>query len=223
MSTPAISPIWTWSIAVSAMAAIAAHYLQQPLLHWVAKPLATLLIAAMALAIVTGESAYRRWVVIGLLWSTLGDVFLMLPGDWFLHGLLSFLVAHIAYLVAFNRRERLFVRVSPFAAYALVAALVLAYLWPGIPAPMRIPVVIYVMALGAMAAQAAAIWRVRRDRATALAAIGGALFMVSDSLIAFNRFGEPFEASRFLVLASYWLAQYLIARSIGGDMASTSR
>lgn len=223
MSKPVTTAIWTGSVAASAIAAIAAHYLQLPLLHWIAKPLATLLIAAMALSMVTTEGPYRRWIVIGLLWSTLGDVFLMLPGDWFLHGLLSFLVAHIAYLVAFNRRQRLFARVAPFVAYALVAVLVLAYLWPGIPAPMRIPVVIYVVALGAMAAQAAAIWRVRGDRASALGALGGALFMFSDSLIAFNRFGEPFAASRFLVLASYWLAQYLIARSIGGEVAATSR
>lgn len=208
---------WTLLIAVAAIAAIGAHYLSLPILHWIAKPLATLLIAGMALSMTTSEPAYRRWIVIGLLWSTLGDVLLMLPGDYFLHGLLSFLVAHLAYLVAFSRRERMFARMAPFLAYASVAVLVLAYLWQGIPAAMRIPVVVYVLALGGMAAQAAAIWRVRGNRACALGALGGALFMFSDSLIAFNRFGEPFEASRFLVLASYWLAQWLIARSIGGE------
>jgi uncharacterized membrane protein YhhN len=178
--------------------------------------LATLLIVAMVLSLSTADPAYRRWVVIGLLWSTLGDVFLMLPGDYFLYGLLSFLVAHIAYLIAFSKRERFLAREAPFIAYLIVAAGILAWLWPGIPAPIRIPVVVYVAALGAMAAQAAAIWAIRRDRASALAAVGGALFMLSDSLIALNRFGEPFDASRALVLTSYWLAQYLIARSIGG-------
>jgi uncharacterized membrane protein YhhN len=209
--------IWTVSVAVAACAAIAAHYLQLPVLHWIAKPLATLLIVGMALSLSTDGSTYRRWIVIGLLWSTLGDVFLMLPGDFFLPGLLSFLVAHMAYLVAFSRRERLLARMMPFAAYAAIAVAVLAYLWPGIPAPMRIPVVIYVAALGAMAAQAAAIWTIRRDRLSALAAVGGALFMLSDSLIAFNRFGEPFDASRWLVLTTYWMAQWLIARSVAGS------
>jgi uncharacterized membrane protein YhhN len=215
--------IWTTFVALSASVAIAAHYLQLPILHWIAKPLTTLLIVGMALSLSSAEPVYRRWIVIGLLWSTLGDVFLMLPGDYFLHGLVSFLVAHIAYLVAFSRRERLFAQLMPFAVYAVIAFAVLTYLSQGIPAPMRIPVVVYVAALGAMAAQAAAIWSIRRDRASALAAIGGALFMFSDSLIAINRFGEPFDASRFLVLASYWLAQYLIARSIGSNMVGTSR
>ena len=207
---------WATLVAVAAVAAIGAHYLQLPILHWIAKPLATLLIVGMALSLGTNQPTYRRWIVIGLMWSTLGDVLLMLPGDYFLHGLVSFLVAHIAYLVAFSRRERLLVSLTPFAIYALIAVAVLAFLWPGIPQPMRIPVVIYVAALGAMAAQAAAIWTIRRDRASALAAIGGALFMLSDSLIAFNRFGEPFEASRWMVLSSYWMAQWLIARSIAG-------
>ena len=215
--------IWTTFVALSASVAIAAHYLQLPILHWIAKPLATLLIVAMALSLSSAEPVYRRWIVIGLLWSTLGDVFLMLPGDYFLYGLIAFLVAHLAYLVAFSQRARFLAREAPFIAYLIVAAGILAWLWPGIPGPMRIPVVVYVAALGAMAAQAASIWSIRRDRASALAAIGGALFMFSDSLIAFNRFGEPFEASRFLVLASYWLAQWLIARSIGGEVAGTPR
>ena len=206
--------IWTTLVAIASSVAIAAHYLQLPLLHWIAKPLATLLIVAMVWSLSTSEPLYRRWVVIGLLWSTLGDVLLMLPGDYFLYGLLSFLVAHIAYLLAFNKRERLLARLAPFAIYAVIAVGVLAYLWQGIPAPMRVPVLVYVAALGAMAAQAAAIWRIRRDRASALAAVGGALFMLSDSLIAFNRFGEPFEASRWMVLTSYWMAQWLIARSV---------
>ena len=217
--------IWTALVAIAASVAIGAHYLQFPILHWIAKPLATLLIVAMALSLSTADPAYRRWVVIGLLWSTLGDVFLMLPGDYFLYGLLSFLVAHVGYLVAFSKRAPLFARLAPFAIYALIAGAVLAHLWPGIPAPMRIPVVVYVAALAAMAAQAAAIWVVRRDRASGLAAIGGALFMLSDSLIAFNRFGEPFEASRGMVLTSYWMAQWLIACSIAngkhGFAAST--
>ena len=206
--------VWTVLIAIAACAAIGAHYQALPLLHWIAKPLATLLIVAMALSLSTADPAYRRWIVIGLLWSTLGDVLLMLPGDYFLHGLVSFLVAHIAYLMAFIKRERLFASLAPFVAYALVAIAVLTYLWSGIPAPMRIPVVVYVTALGMMAAQAAAIWTIRRDRITGLAAIGGALFMLSDSLIAFNRFGEPFDASRWMVLTSYWMAQWLIARSV---------
>ena len=121
---------WATLVAVAAVAAIGAHYLQLPILHWIAKPLATLLIVGMALSLGTNQPTYRRWIVIGLMWSTLGDVLLMLPGDYFLYGLVSFLVAHIAYLVAFSRRERLLVSLTPFAIYSLIAVAVLAFLWP---------------------------------------------------------------------------------------------
>lgn len=205
---------WRLLVVIAATAAIASHYLGQAWQHYAAKPLATLLVVAYALWLPAEDARYRRWVVIGLLWSTLGDVLLMLPWDWFLYGLLAFLVAHLAYLLAFTRRAPFAARLAPFALYALVAVAILAYLWPGIPQPMRIPVIVYVAALGSMAAQAAAIWLIRRDAASACAATGAALFMASDSMIAFNRFGEPFDASRLLILATYWAAQWLIARSV---------
>lgn len=206
--------LWTLLIVIGSAAAIGAHYLGSPWVHWIAKPATTLLCAAMALSLPATEAGYRRWVVVGLLLSTVGDVFLMLPGDWFLHGLVGFLLAHLAYLVAFGQRERFMAHGTPFIAYIIVATGILAWLWPGIPSPMRVPVVVYVVALGSMAAQAAAIWLLRRDRASALAAVGGALFMASDSMIAIGRFGEPFDGQRLLVLSTYWAAQWLIARSV---------
>lgn len=214
MSAKPSLPVWTALIALGAVCAIGAHYLGATWVHWIAKPLTTLLVVGMVLSLATNEPGYRQRIVVGLLLSTLGDVLLMLPGNYFLHGLVSFLFAHLAYLAAFSQRARLLARLAPFAIYAVLAVVVLSTLWSGIPAPMRIPVVLYVAALGSMAAQAAVIWRVRGDRASALAAIGGALFMVSDSLIAFNRFGEPFDAARWLILASYWMAQWLIGWSV---------
>jgi len=205
---------WRLLVTIAATAAIGSHYLGLTWVHYAAKPLATLLIVAFGLSLPAEDPHYRRWVVIGLLWSTLGDVLLMLPWDWFLYGLLAFLVAHLSYLVAFSRRARIGARRAPFVLYALIAVAILAWLWPGIPAPMRVPVIVYVLALGSMAAQAAAIWLIRRDAASACAAIGAALFLASDSMIAIHRFGAPFEASRLLILASYWVAQWLIARSL---------
>lgn len=205
---------WTLLITLSAVAAISAVYLDGALLlHWVCKPLTTLLIVAMTWATPASDARYRRWVVIGLLLSTLGDVFLMLPGDYFVWGLASFLAAHCAYLIGFGTRTRLLATLWPFALYATVAVSILGLLWAGVPGPLRPAVIVYVAALSAMAAQALAMWTHRRDRASACAALGGASFMLSDGMLAWNRFGAPFDGSRLAVLASYWIAQWLIARS----------
>ena len=77
---------------------------------------------------------------------------------------------------------------------------------------------VYVVALSMMAAQAGVGWQLQRSRPALFAAIGGALFVLSDSLIAVNRFIAPFEASRAIILLSYWLAQWLIARSLASTM-----
>lgn len=214
--TPAAPPrLRIVAIAISAVLAIVGACVGD--LHWlhlIFKPLTTLLIVALALSLAGSETGYRRAIVIGLLLSTLGDVFLMLSPDWFVHGLASFLLAHLAYLVALTRRARLGVVLWPFAAYAVVAGAVLAILWPSLPAPLRVPVVIYVAVLAGMAAQAAAVWRHRRGRATALAAWGGGVFVLSDAVLAIDRFAAPFAAASAVVLSAYWIAQVLIGLSV---------
>src|SRR5690625_7893360 len=47
------------------------------------------------------DSTFSKWVVIALLFSVVGDIFLMLEDKWFVHGLASFLVAHLFYIGGF--------------------------------------------------------------------------------------------------------------------------
>ena len=226
------SPLMPWSepsmrwlglIGACAVLAITGAWAALPWLHYIAKPLATLLVAAMVWQEPASERAYRRAVLVGLVLSTAGDVFLMLPGDRFVFGLASFLLAHCAYLVALTRRARFFAAAWPFLAYAALAAMVLALLWPHLPGPLRGPVIAYVGLLTAMAAQAAAAWRLRRDRATALAAAGGLFFVASDAMLAINRFAAPFAAAQPAVLASYWIAQSLIGLSVASGRTASHR
>lgn len=205
---------WLPAIALASMLAIVGAMAPLPWLHYLSKPTATLLVLAMVWRMPSEGSKYRAAILIGLALSTLGDVFLMLPGDWFVFGLGSFLCAHLAYLVALTRRARAFAALWPFLAYAALAAAVLAVLWPHLPDELRLPVVIYVAVLAAMAAQAAAVWWRQRTRATALAALGGLSFVVSDASLAIDRFAAPFAAASVVVLATYWLAQTGIGLSV---------
>lgn len=205
---------WLATVVASAvLAIIGAEAEGLRALHYLFKPLATLLVAAMVLRMAAAEPGYRRAVLAGLLLSLLGDVFLMLPGDWFAFGLGSFLLAHLCYLRALRRRGGWFRPRWPALAYAGVAAMVLACLWPHLPTDLRIPVTVYVVALAAMAAQAACVWRQRPERATALAAVGGACFVMSDALLAIDRFAITIPLASAWVLVSYWTAQWCIARS----------
>ena len=78
---------------------------------------------------------------------------------------------------------------------------------------MAIPVAFYDIMILTMAWQAWDQWDQLRTRWALLAFIGALLFVLSDSILALNRFGEPFAASRALTLSTYYSAQWLIANS----------
>jgi uncharacterized membrane protein YhhN len=199
---------------VSALLAIASApwALGLPWMNLVFKPVATVLIIVLAWPRGRDTPLQRRWVLAGLGLSLGGDVALLWPQQGFLPGLVCFLLAHLAYLRAFTRVHKLAARVGPFLVYAAVAAVVLAALWPGIPAALRGPVVAYVLCLGAMAAQTAVLWRqAPHDAASRRLALGGALFLASDALLASNRFAQPLPMASLWILATYWSAQACIA------------
>jgi uncharacterized membrane protein YhhN len=156
---------------------------------------------------------YAHGVLAGLACSLAGDV-LLIPQGLFVWGLVAFLIAHLCYLYAFTRGVRLFAHRAPVLAVAAIAGVVLAVLWPRLPDALRGPVLAYVAMLGSMTAQAQVRARVLGDPGARLAAWGGALFLCSDALLAFDRFHTPIPWAGLWVLATYWAAQTLIAMSL---------
>jgi len=205
---------------VCAIVAIVASLLgpaYTPLL-FVFKPLTTVLVIAHAWPRGAATPRQQRFVRIGLVLSLVGDVFLLWPKEGFLPGLVSFLLAHLAYIAAFCVPARLAARPLVFVAYGVVATLILSQLWPGVPGALRVPVLGYVVCLATMAAQAAVWWRTAigsaDERLARAAALGGLLFMASDSLLAINKFAVALPLASLWILATYWAAQWAIASSL---------
>ena len=203
--------------ATAALLAIASApwALGRPWLNAAFKPLATLCVIAWA-ALGRGDDVpVQRWIVAGLVCSLAGDVALLWPVQGFLAGLVAFLLGHLCYLMALTRRVRFLASPIAFCAWAIVAGGVLAGLWAGVPAELRIPVLVYVCALAAMAAQASSVWLARRGHADAArwrrVAIGGGLFVLSDAILAADRFVGGVPLPTLWNLSTYWLAQWFIA------------
>lgn len=160
-------------------------------------------------------SAYRNWVAIGLGFSLLGDMLLEWPADLFVFGLGAFLLAHLAYLVAYLGDSR---RLAPGALLiaAVVAGCMFALLASAGLGDLLLPVAFYSLAIGCM------LWRALArlgspgitSQSAWLAAIGAALFVLSDSLIGLNRFVAPFDGARYAIILTYWLGQFGIAASV---------
>lgn len=217
MSSLPVRPLAAATLLSGLLAVASAPWaLAAPWLNFVFKPLTTLLIIAYAWPRGHERPAVRRWVLLGLCLSLCGDVALLWPERGFLPGLLSFLLAHLAYLRAFTRDGAgLAARSLPFVCYGLLAAAILWQLWPGVPPGLRVPVLAYVVCLASMAAQAAVVALqsrgTPRQRAGLWLALGGALFLCSDALLATNRFAVPLPWAGLWILGSYWLAQWCIA------------
>ena len=219
LSTP--QRLWPAFVVLSGAVAILAFVGVLPAaIAFVFKPLTTLLIIGFAWPRGANATRQRTLVRIGLILSLAGDVFLLWPKEGFLPGLVAFLLAHLAYIAAFCVPVRLAAKPWVFVVYALVAAAILSVLWPGVPGALRAPVVAYVVCLATMAAQALVWWRSSAaghaaDEALArAAALGGLLFMVSDSLLAIDKFAVPLPLSSLWILLTYWLAQWCIASAL---------
>ena len=200
--------------AAIAGALLAAHSPDGRWLHWIAKPLATALVFALAWRARPAVSArYRHFVLAGIACSLAGDVLLMLPGDLFVPGLVAFLLGHACFIAALLGDSRFAVPAWPLLACLAYGIANLAALWGAIAAPLRVPVIVYVAVLCSMAGQALA--RALRGEAPArLAACGALLFMLSDSVLAWDRFRGPLPLASLWVLATYYLALWWIARSV---------
>ena len=214
-----VRPLLPFAGAAAALLAIASApwALDRAWLNFAFKPLATLGVIAWAALGRSDDGLVKRWIVIGLVASLAGDVALLWPVQGFLAGLVAFLLGHLSYLVALTRRVRFLASPPAFGAWAIVAASVLAGLWHGVPAELRAPVLVYVAALGAMAAQATSVWLARRGAADAarwrIVAAGGALFVLSDAILATDKFVGGVPLPTLWNLSLYWLAQWFIARA----------
>lgn len=153
-------------------------------------------------------------LVLALVFALGGDVFLMLP-DLFIPGLVSFLLCHLCYLLLFKRDgvhgARWFAARVPLWATLALGLGMYAFLWRGgLPGELRAPVAVYVLAIALMAAQAWARWHARRGAPALAVALGATCFMLSDSLLATDRFVQPLPWASLWVLCTYYAAQAMI-------------
>lgn len=205
--------------ALSALLCIGGHYVGRPWLVYVFKPLTMLWVLALASQ---SSDAVPTWytglIIAGLLFSLAGDVFLMLPSDRFVQGLGSFLVAHLFYVVAFAADGGAEGPLLALLPGGVLGGLMFVWLRPGL-GRMGAPVACYVIAIVAMAGFALARWLEAPSAGTQLACIGAGLFVLSDGLLAANRFRTPFSAAQAVVLSTYFSGQCLIALSTGVGQA----
>ena len=149
-----------------------------------------------------------KLMLIAFFFSLLGDCFLMLSdAKYFMFGLGSFLITHLIYIFVFTRN---ILKINLLARVLLLSfsSIMLFVLKDNVSNSMLIPIIIYMITITIMAISAAE--RNTNSYSYRMVLMGAILFVVSDSLIAINKFVIPIQFETILIMGTYVLAQYLI-------------
>ncbi|CAH0994037.1 hypothetical protein EMA8858_00144 [Emticicia aquatica] len=154
-----------------------------------------------------------KLMLAALLFSCFGDTFLMFQRqnpNFFLLGLGSFLVAQVTYTIIFQKENKVqYLKRLPFLLYTVV---LLNILISKIPADFKIPILVYSLAITLMGIKA--MERQTNTKSYQFVLIGAISFIISDSLIAINKFAFAIPFPDILIMATYILAQYLIVEGV---------
>ena len=178
-----------------------------PSYHMVSKPM---ILAGLIGFYIMHERRQSHAFLTGLIFALLGDCFMLFgTDDMFMVGLVCFLIMQICYTVTFNRKRR----VPQFKDYqvpfliGIIGLSLLAFLWNGLDG-MKLSVSIYAIAIVIMAIFA--YLRHPKLRGYSALFVGVCLFIISDALLGFSKFGDSFPYAQIAVMMTYMIAQYLI-------------
>jgi len=183
-------------------------------LPFIAKPL--LIPALMLLLVFTPTTAPRRHLLLtGLFFSWLGDVFLLFEYKnslFFIFGLVCFLTTHVFYIIYFlkirSSAVSLLKKQPVFIVLVIGYGLTLVWLLYSHLGDLKIPVMIYAAVICTMLLCSLGIFNKVNKPANIWYLSGAALFVASDSLLAINKFYQPFTFAGVLIMLTYCAAQY---------------
>ncbi len=209
-----------------------------PQFTFYSKPfLLTLLIIYFATQTKSISSNLKYLFLTGLIFSLLGDSLLLFSTNgskastFFILGLIAFLITHLCYIFLFKKmltRQKGILHLKPvlYLPFVLFYFTFIAFLWPGIPKTMTIPVIIYAATIIFMLSTAMNLKDRIKNQHYVLIFSGALLFLISDSLIGINRFQNdffPFDSFRFWIMLTYLSAQLLLTIGIKNFVLDASK
>lgn len=164
----------------------------------------------------------KNILLTALVFSWIGDVILLfsdISEIYFILGLVSFLISHIVYCILFNRQTKRNLKNNSIAigiGTILIACYLIGMLSVLLPSlgDLKIPVIVYASVISIMllfAYNGLLNWN---EPGNKLVFSGAVVFVISDSILAINKFYNPIEKSSFFIMLTYLVAQYLIVIGI---------
>ena len=163
------------------------------------------------------DNSIKTLMILALVFSLIGDVALLFDAinpNYFITGLASFLLAHVMYILVFIKQRDKQKKPLGFIALMLVYAALLFYMLTDGLGDLFVPVIIYMIVILSMSTSA-----FLRNKQNNLISynwvfLGAILFMISDSILAIDKFYQPLTLSSISIMLTYALAQYCIVIGI---------
>jgi len=224
MNKSSVSRIALYGFYAASILNLYAQVMKVEIADFASKPLLMVTLLIYYLTARKSTATLLTWLVSGaLIFSWAGDVLLMYQSrmeNLFLAGVGAFLVAQIFYIIAYRQaidREAQ-VPMSKFVAFRLVFLIVygggLLFILHEQLGDMFIPVAAYTAVIITMGISAMLRKGKTTDNSFILVYSGALLFIMSDSMLAINRFSHPLVQSGLLIMATYIAAQYLIVKGL---------
>ncbi len=180
-------------------------------LEYAGKPAVMLALIAFAVWMTPVSPTQRALFIAAFAFGLVSDLFLMLPRDMFMAGLVAALVEHVLYIAGFRARA---FDPTLFVIASLVAVVSIAVFLPPIQRALAkshprlvVPVYAYVAVFAVMVASAG-------GSGSLVALAGALLFFYSDAILAWNRFVRPVRYGRIVNIVPYHVGQILLAVSL---------
>jgi uncharacterized membrane protein YhhN len=204
---------------LSVVGVIVSEVIDHEILFLITKPL--ILISLITHYYFSVPSQYRSGLLLmALSFSLIGDVLLLRP-NLFIGGLVSFLLAHVAYILVY-RQQRLdehenslqgLHRLRLSFPILLAGTGLVVILYPKLT-DLKIPVMFYALVITVMTLTALFRYGRTTTKSFWLVFIGAVLFMISDSILAINKFLSPIDNAGVYIMLTYSIAQFLIVKGL---------
>ncbi len=201
----------TWIFFTVSILDVIGVVLDNSMLQLIFKPL---IMPSLILLYYLSSKRKNKWYITAMFFSFLGDVLLLDKSNMFLYGIAAFLITQLLYVIIISKelphshwKTKLIASV-PFLAFFIILIKVLK---PGL-GEFLLPVVIYGAAISIFGMVSLLNYMLRKDKSSLILLLGAVLFILSDSMIALNKFYEAWAIYGLAIMATYILAQYLIFR-----------
>ncbi|MHA1728798.1 MAG: lysoplasmalogenase [Promethearchaeota archaeon] len=205
---------------------ITGETLENLTVRYITKPL---LMPLLALYYLIGNPSLNWWIFLGIIGGFGGDFFLMIvesnpekSENYFTIGLVSFLLGHLFYIIGFillangfgNFQMWAIILMIPYIIYVIIAALKLLPAVNKNDPDMKLPVTVYLVIIGIMGVSTVFPLGQSTNVSVIISMIGSIFFLISDTILAFNKFKKGIPHERIYVMSTYILAQFFIVQGV---------